>query len=228
MRRSILLTLSALGLVVTLVGGTGLFAALVDTADTGENEITTDGLAGSADLQLAFFGPDISDPDPNAPHVCGEYSENLTSGLFTVNPAALPSTVAGTLCVRNVGAQTVTLDVRAIDLEDRDPECTGDEVEYGDLDCGTVGAQDGELAGIVSIQLQPTDCVGGLTGPLFGGVLSNLVQQPLGLLPDLGSDAVTCYAIEAFVGTGYSTAEQQVAQSDSVTWKFRFTGTTVQ
>ena len=76
MRRPFLLTVTALGLVVCLVGSTGLFAALTDTAATGTNQVTTPGLASSADIQLAF-----DEGTPGSP-TCGAFSDDLATGLF--------------------------------------------------------------------------------------------------------------------------------------------------
>jgi hypothetical protein len=53
MRRSVLLTVAALGGLVSLIGGAGLFSALTDTARTGTNSAESAALAGSADIQLA-------------------------------------------------------------------------------------------------------------------------------------------------------------------------------
>ena len=53
MRRSVLGSLAALGVVVCGLGGTGLFAALTDTARGGPNSVESAPLAGSADIQLA-------------------------------------------------------------------------------------------------------------------------------------------------------------------------------
>ena len=60
MRRSALITLAALGGLICLIGGTGLFAALTDSARSGTNSLESGALAGSADIQLSNASVDAA------------------------------------------------------------------------------------------------------------------------------------------------------------------------
>src|SRR6266508_3353057 len=128
MRRSSLLTLAALGALVCLIAGSGLFAALSDTARTGTNSVDSARLAGSADIQLATATKEIG-----FPIVCGDFSDDLTSGLFTATDVTpgYASTEA-LYCIRNVGSAQVALAALVDELTDIDISCTGDEALYGD------------------------------------------------------------------------------------------------
>jgi hypothetical protein len=116
MRRSALVTVSVLGGLVCLLGGTVLFSALQDTARTGTNSVESATLAASADIQLArgtFGAGGIT---------CGTFSEDLTTGLFTatgVSPGYQTS-IDEFFCIKNVGSQQVTLSALADELTDLD------------------------------------------------------------------------------------------------------------
>src|SRR4026207_1818581 len=112
MRRSLLATITVLGALICLVGGTGLFAALTDTAQTGTNTATSGDLPSSIDIKLgagyAFSG---------GVGVCGAFVDNLTTPLFTETDMKPNNIGQATFCIRNDGAQTAThLDIRAIEL----------------------------------------------------------------------------------------------------------------
>jgi hypothetical protein len=222
MRRTSLLTVSAIGLLVCLLGGSGLFAALVDMADTGPNTITTAPLPGSADLQLAPIIPDPSDPAQN---VCGTFSDNLATGLFSVASGTPPFSASNSICVRNVGSQAVSISVGAFDLTDVDTACTGDEAAAGDLSCGGSADGSGELSEVVNVIFFNADCTGSPTAGDYGlNTLDTLVGTVIPLSASLASNGTVCYYVEAGLGAGATSTQLQVAQSDSTAWRFRFEG----
>src|SRR5687768_8455147 len=99
MRRSVLLTLAALGGLVSLLGGAGLFSALTDTARTGTNSAESAALAGSADIQLAAGSFNAGAID------CGTFSEDLASGFFELTDLTPGFISQGrNFCIRNVGS----------------------------------------------------------------------------------------------------------------------------
>jgi len=220
MRRSFLITVTTLGVLICLLGGAGLFAALTDTADTGPNTVETAPLAGSADLKLATVVPDPMVPMTS---MCGDYVDDLVTGLFSatnVTPGGGPSNF---ICIKNVGSQPVSLSAAAIDLVDTDLGCTGDEADYGDPACD---ADDpGELSAVLDIRFDTIDCSFTMYGgPVFSDNLAALVGSPLTLADALATDAVACFSVSAIEMSSYATAALQVAQSDSASWRFRFTG----
>jgi hypothetical protein len=212
MRRSILLTLAALGLMVCGLGSTGLFAALSDVARTGTNSIDSAPIAGSADLQLATYDRMFDQ--------CGTFSDDLETGLLTATDVAPAGGGTGFFCIQNVGSRAVDLTVLAEDLVDVDDACTGDEADYGDSTCGS-GA--GELSGALDIQFV-SDCCNPCTAAFTTTTgLASLVDTATALAP-LDPGQVTCYDVRATLGSGTPTTAVQIAQSDSVTWRFRFDG----
>jgi hypothetical protein len=220
MRRSILLTLSTLGVLISLLGGTGLFAALTDTADVGPNHLDTAPLAGSADLKVAEL--------ENGQ--CLTYQDNLVTEFILGANFVPGDETSNQLCIKNVGSQTVSLAVTAVDLVDFDYDCTGDEQEYGDQTCGpNVPDPVGELSSVIDALFVTVDCgTGAPSGSPFGSNLHDLVGNPLFIsVTGLGSNEVACFDIhlsEPDGQTGYPVADLQKAQSDSLTWTFRFTG----
>lgn len=215
MRRSALLTLAALGAVVSFIGSTTLFAALTDPARTGTNSAESSALAASADIQLAPGTENAGATD------CGTFSEDLTSAfheLTAFDPGDF--TPITRYCIRNVGSQPVTVSALADELTDVDFACTGDEALHGDTSCGADGL--GELSRVVQVgYVQFDSCTSSnslSTGPFLKN--SALTPQSLGSLA-LGE--TRCFGTSLHYSPSNSTiAEQQVAQSDRATWRFRF------
>lgn len=216
MRRPLLLTLAALGGLISLVGGAGgMFAALSDTASTGTNSVSSAPLAASADLQLATassIGGAVE---------CGTFSENLTTAVFTVSDMAAPSMSGrGLLCVRNVGSRTVTLSALASELLDTDVACTGDEEVSGDTTCG--GNQAGEMSPLLDNYLYPIACA---TASGSGGsaTLASMATTPRAL-GTVSPGTTVCLYTEIFYAYSATDVQKQTAQSDRVTWRYAFTG----
>ena len=216
MRRSILLTLLALGAVLTAIGGTGLFAALSDTARTGTNSARTAALPGSADLQLATA------TTSSGATVCGTFSEDLTTGFFTFADVKAGSfQPARNFCLKNLGSRTVSVSALVESLTDVDVACTGDEAASGDTTCGT--NQAGELSPLVNLTYIHLDCAAQviLDGPSPSGKLNTMTTAKA--LGTLAPNAVGCYRADLFYSDDGSVNVQK-AQSDEITWRFAFTG----
>ena len=212
MRRPLLLTLTILGAVLGLIVGTGAFAALTDTADSGQNRVTSPALDGSADLQL---GTEIAG-------VC-TFEDNLTTPWFEFGPATdVPAGSDVYVCLRNLGSQSVAVTAGVVDLHDAELGCTGDEPDF-DLTCGA--DEPGELAPSLVTSIEPVECgSGGVVVPgaaSVGGSLTTLAATPLTILP-LGPDESVCYAVR-IQRNGDTPGTLQAQQSDVVTWRYRFT-----
>ncbi len=225
MRRSLLITLSALGVLICLLGGTGLFAALTDTADVGPNHLDTAPLAGSADLKVAVLAVDPQSPTG---YVCGTFQDNLVTAFIDAGNLIPGGGTSNRLCVWNEGSQTVSLAVEAINLVDYDYDCTGDEAAYGDTSCGPNGPDTtGELSSVIDVLFVPIHCTsGGQSALSFGSNLGDLVGNPVISANGVASTTAVCFDIqmsEPDGPTGYPVADLQMAQSDTVTWTFRFT-----
>ena len=212
MRRSFLLTISSLGLLICLIGSTGLFASLSDAARTGTNTVDSAALAVSADLQLASIAP----PGENCE--TATYADNLLTGFFSVHDLLINQGYTVFFCIRNIGSRPVHLTAWAENVTDVDDACTGDEADYGDTTCG--GGLAGELSGVLDVTFDQVDCK---TGEALAGGSSKL--DALEALPitlnDLGSNGAVCYPVRV-VFLNESTSGTQQAQSDSVAWQFRF------
>ncbi len=219
MRRSTLLTLAALGGLVCLIGGTGLFAALSDTARGGTNSVESAPLPGSADIQIATATSTAGEPV-----TCGQFGENLTTAFYTVQNVSPGYNPPGVVyCVQNMGSQTVSLSVMADELVDLETACTGDEEAHGDTTCGGAGAP-GELSSVIElnyarlINCDPNNFNGGPQGTKLDANATTPVQ--LGTLgPGLGQ----CFLINLAYPGGADPAIQR-SQTDRVTWRFKWTG----
>jgi hypothetical protein len=213
MRRSALITAAVLGALVCLLGGAVLYSALQDTARTGTNSFESAALGSSADIQLARA------TQSNGTVTCGTFSEDLSSGIFTVTGVKVGDPVAfDYFCIKNVGSQQVTLSALADELTDVDFACTGDEAANGDATCG--GDQVGELSSVLTISHIKGPCEGFGGSAPFSTLKAN-ATTPLGL-GTLAAGATACYVANVqYLSTTANTAVQ-TAQSDRATWRFKF------
>lgn len=209
-----------LGVLITLLGGTGIFAVFSDRATTGVNDVTSGELGRAADLLIAV-DPSPHDPQSNPPFDCGAFSEDMTTGLFSFTTNLANGNDAN-VCLRNTGTADVDLAMTAINLSDIDVDCTGDEAAFGDTTCGNNGA--GELAPFLQVTAVAYECTGGASLGGLGGTagLDDLASSTLSLgsLP-AGQDR--CIVVRV-IGSAFGT-DAQVAQSDRAEWRFAFDGT---
>jgi hypothetical protein len=222
-----------LGALITLVGGTGIFATFSDRATTGTSDVNTSTLGKAADIQLAAAQP--LDPMNSGPFACDPFQEDLTTPLFTGTISNSQSDRY--FCVQNVGSSAVTLSLSAIDITDLDIDCTGDEAAFGDTTCGldptTLQPQAGELSPNLTIETDLYNCATGaglLTPgvPDFSSSLADLGTTPETLLPVTGVQSLqpgsqVCVRIR--VASRATGDAAQISQSDEATWKFAFDGT---
>lgn len=215
MRRSLLLSVIALGGLVTLMGAAGIFAVFTDRATTGTNTVSSGERPASADLKIASTAQSITD--------CQTFQDNLTTGLYTAT-GAQPGTSFGAkaICLKNAGSATLNLSTTAVDLTDSETGCTGDEQAAGDATCGS-GV--GELSPLLFVDVLALDCSTGSGPPPTSKTLAALGGSPISL-GSLASGAQVCVRVEVRYPGSTPDAETQKAQSDSVTWRFAFDGTT--
>jgi hypothetical protein len=213
-------------MLITLVGGTGIFAVFSDRATTGQSDVTTSALGKAADLKIAAAQP--QDPMNSGPFTCATFVDDLTTPLFDF------TAVSGNgderfLCVRNDGSSAVDVTTSAIDIVDADVACTGDEALFGDTTCGedaTMNPRQGELSPNLTIETDLYNCnTGSATGqpgvPDFSSSLATLGTTPisLGALAPSGS---VCVRFRVFWRATGDAA--QISQSDEATWRFAFDG----
>ncbi|MGZ8781972.1 MAG: hypothetical protein ACXWZB_00565 [Gaiellaceae bacterium] len=214
MRRSALITAVVLGTLVCLLGGTVLYSALQDTARTGTNSVDSAALTASADIQLARGTFNAGNVD------CGTFSEDLTSGLYTVTGVSPGySALSEFVCIKNVGSQQVTLSALADELTDVDFACTGDEALHGDTTCG--GDLAGELSNVLRVEYSTVTCQN------TGGSGSSPFLKDNATIPHalgtLAAAATGCYSARILYPSTTVGTAVQTAQSDRATWRFKFT-----
>jgi hypothetical protein len=175
-----------LGLVVTAIGGTGIFVVFTDRATTGPNTASSGERASAADIQLA-----IAIPDANGGYACGAFDEHLANPFFTVSDVQPGDGASRMACVPNVGSASVTVTLSSIDLVDEN--------------CETAASLGSQVAGLLALTTQPSPLVNNGLAPTETACFEFGLDYPL------------------------STSEEtaQVAQSDSVTWRFAFDAATL-
>ena len=226
-----------LGMLVTLLGGTGIFATFTDRATAGDNSVTTGERARAAELKIAAEDPSqYPAGTPLCMPAITPWQDDTTTGQFTAGSLHPGDNLQPAyLCLWNAGTATLTLTASAIGLADEDVDCTGDEAAAGDETCGldeTTGLpQAGELSPLVAVDIDRTDCSDPSTviGNGTPAVLSQFDAQTVQLGGaatgnTMPPDQIICLRLQGSYSTGSET-QAQLAQSDRVTWKFAFDGT---
>ena len=213
-----------LGVIITALGSTGIFAAFTDSAQTGTNSAQSGQRQQAVDLKIstALASAPI-DCDGDQDSVMFE-DDNLQTGIFSVTnlqPGAYPAdaTVAR-ICLLNAGSGTIDVDATVIELVDTDSGCTGDESAAGDTTCGS--NQLGELSGVTAAQIDLVDCDAGVGAGLQSSSLANWPANPVSLPGSLIPGDIVCVAFYLWIPASTDETTLQIAQSDTVTWRFAF------
>lgn len=242
-RRSTLLTFTAVGALVGLLGFAGVFATGSDSAHTGDNDARSGEAAAppaDVDLQLASATYDFS----TGAFACGDdWSDDLTSGVITSDglpfdqqaEPTLASYDEGYFCIRNVGTQPTGVVASTFDVIDQEIACSPGEAEAGDGNCGygigelsqelktaffaaedgTSGLPGGDATGVVNCWSSLADD-GGIDAQTIHDLDGTPTTLDLGTL-DPGEEQGVC----ADVQTDFAQISQR-AQSDKVSWKYSF------
>lgn len=223
MNRRLLVSLMALGAVVTLIGGAGIFAVFTDRATTGTNSVTSGERASAADLQIStMVGGTCVEP----------FVDDLATGLFSISDVQPSAGSLGnaSICLMNTGTANLTISVAAIDLVNVETDCTGDEEAAGDASCGIAlpSTGMGELPPVIVADFSPLSCATG--APTGGAGITNTLAFLTGgatlVLVEAPGEA-HCFRIDIRYPTTTPDTSIQIAQTDQVTWRFAFDGTTV-
>jgi predicted ribosomally synthesized peptide with SipW-like signal peptide len=217
MRRPLALSLIVLGLVVSLIGGTGLFAPFTDRATTGENSVTTGERPRAADLKLAWAVLD--------PFACDTetYSDDSTTPGHTATDVQPGFRDLKYFCLRNAGSADLSVSLSVIDRIEDDIACTNDEIYVDTASCGTAPGG-GEAGTVLSASFVLFDCELG-SGPL-PTFLGFLVSDPSAGMGTLAAGDTWCGSVDVGYGLNVPVEAQLAAQSDRITWKYAFDGTT--
>jgi len=242
MNRQLLRGVMVLGVILTLVGGTGIFAVFTDRATTATNNVSSGELPHAADLQIATASVGDQNLDGIPDVVCDGFGDDmmLPAGqtdwisVSNVQPGYLSDDAnSPMICLHNNGSSTLELTVSAIDLTDADIGCTGDEAITGDMSCGldaTMLPQAGELSPLITVNVLGLDCndatAFGINGQDYTAYLADLAVTPMAMnalqMPPGGT---LCYQVRLAYPDTASATDTQLAQSDQVTWRFAFDGT---
>lgn len=218
MKRSVLVSVMVLGAVVTLVMGAGTFAVFTDRATTDQNSAQSKELPRAADLKLAF--------GVTGPSACATatYVDTHAMPAMSISDAEPGTQVSRWYCLKNAGSAALDVTSTVIDVVNVEIDCTGDEGAPG-IDATCVSGEEGELGSVLVFYPRQVNCdlsPGGISG--YGGFLSS--PEPPVSLGTLAPGAILCGSIEVFYPLNRSTEDELRAQSDTVTWRFAFDGTT--
>jgi predicted ribosomally synthesized peptide with SipW-like signal peptide len=231
MARHSLRIVIALGMLITLVGGTGVFAVFSDRATVDNNSAISGSRPKAADLkiELASVDPTTEQVDCNADNGQVPFDDdNLTTGLYHATDVQPNSNLGFTyVCLKNAGSSPLSLTVSVIDLADLDIDCTGDEAAAGDATCGlnaTQQPQAGELSPLLHVEFDEASCAtGGFLPPVTPEApLPNTTAVSFAA-QQLQPGSIDCIRIDIAYPTPTPTEALQ-AQSDEVTWRFAFDG----
>lgn len=220
-----------LGILISLVGGTGIFAVFTDRATGGQDSVTSAGLASAADIRIdagavtsaTDFGINC---DPDGDGIIGNRDDITTPQFSATDVRAGADLGTAYVCIENAGSAPVSLVVSEIELIDTDTACTGDEAAAGDANCG--GNLAGELSPLLFADTDRIECMDSSLPPLLDNAPMSLSTYQQTVAPDtaaLQPNATACFAIHiTYPDPGQALA--QVAQSDQATWRFAFDAAT--
>ena len=224
MTRRLLAVATALGLLVSAIGFTGIYANLSDTATIGPNQMGTTERARAADLKVAS----------DAGGSCGTFVDSIDAAVFSGYYATSPDWRSSYfLCLKNAGISDLAVRLAISDLTDTDPDCTGDEEEAGDTTCGGGGV--GEASSVLRTEVVEVDCatleVLGTEGGATLAALRDYVPQA-GTFEAwdpgmLAAGSTTCWRLTLHypaIGDGVTETQAQIAQTDLVNWTWAFVG----
>lgn len=220
MRRLLTVTM-ALGLVITAMNFTGIFAVFTDRATTGDNSAQSGSQPRVADLQIATA----------VGGTCDEVAwvDDLVTGVISATDL-LPGSNSGqsVICLKNAGTADLDLAMSANDVVETETGCTGDEAAAGDATCGTPGIGDGELGAALIVTASRLDCVTSATEVGLSDGFDTFTGVPVAF-GTLAAGDVTCVWLAVQMATpgqlGSTMDTIQQAQSDKVEWRYAFDGT---
>jgi hypothetical protein len=228
MGRHSLRIIIVLGVLVTFVGGTGIFAVFTDQATAGDNSVSSGTRPSAADLRIEagqLAGGQIScDGDVDA--ILWD-RDDITTGQFSAS-GIQPGADLGVqyVCLRNVGSAPLAVSASAIDLADIDTSCSGDEAAAGDTSCG--GGLAGELSGLLLVDMDRVVCTSPAMPYIDNGPAPLSAMSPADLLgagSQLSADEIMCVRVNVTYPSTTAESFAQRAQTDTVTWRFAFDAT---
>jgi hypothetical protein len=226
MERHTLRIVIVLGVLVTLLGGTGIFAVFTDRATTGTNSAETGSRQQAVDLKIeqALLDAAGVNCDGNLDGMLFN-QDDLATGIFSVSgmqPGNYPADAdTAYVCLFNAGSGTIDVEATVIDLVDTDTGCTGDEAAAGDTTCGS--NQVGELGGAIAAQMEQLDCNStAASTPIQSNSLAYWPASPAPLNASLAPGDVACLAFYLWVPASTDETTLQLVQSDKVEWRFAF------
>jgi predicted ribosomally synthesized peptide with SipW-like signal peptide len=226
-----------LGILITLVGGTGIFATFTDRATAGQNDVTTGSRPRAADLKIATEDPSqLPAGTPLCPPATTMYFDDTNTAQLNAGSLQPGQNLQlAIVCLWNQGSGDLDITASAIDLLDADIDCTGDEAAAGDTTCGldqtTQQPQAGELSPLLLIDIDRVDCadIGTVLEDNASQTLDQYNDEPVRMgpgaaVPPLAPNEYACLMVRGSYPTPAEAVAQR-AQSDQVTWKFAFDAT---
>ena len=225
MGRHSLRIVMVLGVLVTLVGGTGIFAVFSDRSTTGTNSVTSGERPHAVDIKIseAQLVGGVVHCDGDGDGIPFE-GEDLTTGLFTITNIQPDTTITDAyVCIQNAGSAAVDVAVLPIDVVDTDVACTGDEEVAGDTTCGA--DQAGELSDLVSLQIWEIDCNTAEGAVVQTDGIGNLILNPIVLPTSIQPGGIACVKVDVYYHESTPELDRQLAQSDKAEWRIAFDAT---
>lgn len=227
MGRHTLRAIMVLGVLVTLVGGTGIFAVFTDRATAGPNDVSSGTRPRSVDLKIEPAVLDESSQincDAALDLMLWDQDDTTTAQFSAANIQPGADLGYAYLCLKNVGSSALVVTAAAIDLADIEDACTGDEEAAGDATCGA--GQAGELSPLLLVGMDRVVCSSPDTQFFMNLSPISLDQfSSFPIIQPVSPDEVMCIKVKVTYPTPLSDAAAQQAQSDSVSWRFAFDAT---
>jgi len=215
-RSTYLWSVMVIGIVVTAVGGTGIFAVFNDRATQGPNTVQSGTRPSAADIQISEF-------TPAGPALCGPWQEDLATALWNESNVQPGDEHTRYLCLKNNGSASISVTANVLDLVNSDDVCTGDEQSV-DPGCGN-GLGAGQLGDVLQAEFQVRNCAsqsGTVTATVTLSSIGPVTVPIYTQAAPLSAGSSACLAIVVRYPSTASVTTVQAAQSDGVSWRFAF------
>ena len=222
------LLIGALGIGLSALLGSGLWAVVVDAGASGQNNATSSEFSGPLNLQLALTAPSNSTCTGTL-----DWQDNLgpaTVGSANLNDGTLQLSTNQRICIRTRRAGTYNLNVGLRLVFESELGCSSINLPESSADPDTCGSGVGELSKVLTVGGVSSIAAGSVsncsgTGPQTAFQNVNLDQggQPLRICTISGTDGIATFLPSLRVNPGASNAQLTAAQSDKVQYDYAFT-----
>jgi hypothetical protein len=220
------LIISALGVSLSALLGSGLVAAVVDAGASRGQNLGSGEFTGPNILQLAATSPgNTSCSGVTWTDVLGP----VTVGSADLNEATLTLNTNQRICIRSKRSGTYQARMGVRSVLERETACSTSGLPEVNVDTTCGGGDAGELGRVLRLNIQPqiaagpTSSCGGTQSRSFAAANLDAGNSPYDICTLSSTDTIATFFPLLFVDQGATNGDLTLAQSDAVQWEYSIT-----